>query len=262
MRDLAQRLRDVGLRATGNTLDDLIALATKERWSPTQLLEHVVDLDEKDRVRRSLERRFSDSHLGRFKPMLEYDWAWPTKIDRELVERALGGEYLADTRNIVLAAPQGLGKTMIAQNLAHQAILKGRSVLFLTVAQLLLDLGSQESSRALDRRLKYYAKVSLLVLDEVGYLAFDNRNADLLFQVVSRRYEKKSLVLTTNLAFSDWPTVFPNATCATALIDRVIHHADVISIEGESYRLREAKEHAGRRSPAPREEGPPKTKKR
>jgi len=262
VRDLAERLRNVGLRATGAQLDDLIALATRERWSPAQLLEHVVDLDEKDRVRRSLERRFSDSHLGRFKPMVEFDWAWPTKIDRDLVERALAGDYLHDARNIVLVAPQGLGKTMIAQNLAHQAILKGRSVLFLTAAQLLLDLGSQESSRTLDRRLKHYAKVSLLVLDEVGYLAFDNRNADLLFQVVSRRYEKKSLVLTTNLAFSDWPTVFPSATCATALIDRVIHHADVIAIEGESYRLREAKEHAGRRPPAPRDDGAPKNKKK
>jgi len=262
MRDLAQRLHDVGLRATGAELDDLVALATRERWSPVQLLEHIVELDEKDRVKRSLERRFSDSHLGRFKPMADFDWAWPTKVDREVVDRALGGDYLAEARNIVLAAPQGLGKTMIAQNLAHQAILKGYSVLFVTAAQLLLDLGSQESSRALDRRLKYYAKVSLLVLDEVGYLAFDNRNADLLFQVVSRRYEKKSLVLTTNLAFSDWPTVFPNATCATALIDRVIHHADVIAIEGESYRLREAKEHAGRRLAATRDEGASKSKKK
>jgi DNA replication protein DnaC len=249
MSDLAQRLRDLGLRATSDGLDDLLAQATKERWSPAQLLERVVDVDEKDRVRRSLDRRFTDSHLGRFKPMTDFDWAWPTKIDRELVDRALGGDYLAERRNVVLAAAQGLGKTMIAQNLAHQAVLKGHSVLFVTAAQLLLDLGSQESSRALDRRLKHYAKVSLLVLDEVGYLAFDNRNADLLFQVVSRRYEKKSLVLTTNLAFSAWPTVFPNATCATALIDRVIHHADVIAIEGESYRLREATERAGRRAP-------------
>jgi DNA replication protein DnaC len=130
--DLAERLHNVGLRATGAQLDDLIALATRERWSPAQLLEHVVDLDEKDRVRRSLERRFSDSRLGRFKPMVEFDWAWPTKIDRGLVEQALAGDYLHDARNIVLVAPQGLGKTMIAQNLAHQAIRKGRSVLFLT----------------------------------------------------------------------------------------------------------------------------------
>ncbi len=85
-----------------------------------------------------------------------------------------------------------------------------------------------------------------MVVDEVGYLSFDARNADLLFQVVSRRYERKSLVLTTNLAFQDWPSVFPNATCATALIDRVIHHADVIAIEGESYRLREAEKRAGK----------------
>ena len=249
MSDLAQRLHDLGLRATSDRLDDLLAQATKERWSPAQLLERVVDVDEKDRVRRSLDRRFTDSRLDRFKPMTDFDWAWPTKIDRELVDRALSGDYLAERRNVVLAAAQGLGKTMIAQNLAHQAVLKGHSVLFVTAAQLLLDLGSQESSRALDRRLKHYAKVSLLVVDEVGYLAFDNRNADLLFQVVSRRYEKKSLVLTTNLAFSAWPTVFPNATCATALIDRVIHHADVIAIEGESYRLREATERAGRRAP-------------
>lgn len=124
----------------------------------------------------------------------------------------------------------------------------GHSVLFVSAAQLLLDLGSQESARALDNRLKYYAKVGLLVLEEVGYLAFDNRNADLLFQIVSRRSQKKSLVLTTNPAFSDWPTVFPTATCATALIDRVVHHADVIAIRGKSYRLREAQERAG--SPA------------
>jgi DNA replication protein DnaC len=254
MNDLHQRLRTVGLRATSNQLDDLVALATKERWSTTQLLEYVADLEEKHRVRRSLERRLTDSRLGRFKPMVDFDYAWPTKIDRDHVERSITVDFLAEARNVVLVAPQGLGKTMIAQNIAHQAILKGHSVLFLTAAQLLLDLGSQESSRTLDRRLKHYAKVSLLVLDEVGYLAFDNRNADLLFQVVSRRYEKKSLVLTTNLAFADWPTVFPNATCATALIDRIIHHADVIAIEGESYRLREAKERA-RKRPTPTDDG-------
>ena len=137
---------------------------------------------------------------------------------------------------------------MIAQNLAHQAILDGHGVLFITAAQLLLDLAAQESARALERRLKHYARVGLLILDEIGFLAFDNRNADLLFQVVSRRYEKKSLVLTTNLAFRDWPTIFPNATCATALVERVIHHADVINLQGDSYRAREAEHDAVQRA--------------
>lgn len=239
-RDLRALLRTLGLSATADALDDLIALATKKRWGPVELFEHVAALEDKDRAQRGLDRRLKRSRLERFKPMADYDWNWPTKIDRPLVESVLRLDFLAEPRNVVLAAAQGLGKTMIAQNVAHNAVLAGHGVLFISAAQLLLDLGAQESTRALERRLKHYAKVGLLILDEIGFLAFDNRNADLLFQVISRRYEKKSTVLTTNLAFRDWPTIFPNATCATALIDRVVHHADVIAIEGESYRAREA----------------------
>lgn len=239
-RDLRAILRALGLSATAEGLDDLIALATKKRFGPLELFEHVAALEEKDRAQRGLDRRIKRSRLERFKPMADFDWSWPTKIDRPLVESVLRLDFLAEPRNVVLAAAQGLGKTMIAQNVAHNAVLGGNGVLFISAAQLLLDLGAQESARALERRLKHYAKVGLLILDEIGFLAFDNRNADLLFQVISRRYEKKSTVLTTNLAFRDWPTIFPNATCATALIDRVVHHADVIAIEGESYRAREA----------------------
>jgi len=248
MADLPARLRGLSLLATAAALDDLVALATKKRWGITETLEHIADIEEKDRTCRGLERRKKRSRLERFKPMADFDWNWPKKIERPVVESSVRLDFLAEARNVVLVAPQGLGKTMIAQNIAHQAILAGYSVLFVTAAQLLLDLGAQESSRALDRRLRYYAQVGLLIIDEIGFLAFDNRNADLLFQVVSRRYEKKSLVLTTNLLFRDWHTIFPNATCATALIDRVVHHADVISIEGDSYRVREAEADAKTRS--------------
>jgi DNA replication protein DnaC len=258
--DLPTRLRALGLLATAAGVDDLVAFVTKHRHSPAQILEHLAALEEKDRARRSLERRTSRSKLGRFKAMAAFEWDWPTRIERELVEAALRLDFLEGARNVVLVAPQGLGKTMIAQNIAHQAILAGHSVLFTSAAQLLLDLGAQESARALDNRLKYYGKIGLLVIDEVGYLAFDKRNADLLFQVVCRRYEQKSLVLTTNLAFQDWPTVFPNATCATALIDRVVHHADVIAIEGESFRLRQAQQRKNARRRRD-EDDPAKAKK-
>jgi len=97
------------------------------------------------------------------------------------------------------------------------------------------------------QRLRHYAKIGLLAVDEVGFLSFDTRNADLFYQFVSRRYERKSLVLTTNLAFNQWATDFPNATCATALIERVVHHADIVTIEGESYRVRESQEEAKKR---------------
>jgi DNA replication protein DnaC len=109
----------------------------------------------------------------------------------------------------------------------------------------------QPPPRALERRLRHYARPALLCIDEVGYLSYDARAADLLFEVVSRRYEQKSVVITTNLAFADWPGVFPNASCVTALIDRLTHHADVCLIEGESYRHREAEERKKRRSKRP-----------
>ncbi len=254
---MALLIRALGLLITAGSLDDVIANATKKRWGPQQLIEYIVDVEDKDRARRGLERRRARSRLERFKAIADFDWNWPKKIERPLVESAVRLDFLESARNVVLVAPQGLGKTMIAQNIAHQAILAGYGVLFLSAAQLLLDLAAQESARALDRRLRYYANVSLLVVDEVGFLAFDNRNADLLFQVISRRYEKKSLVLTTNLAFRDWPTIFPNATCATALIDRVVHHADVIAIEGESYRAREAEQSAKARRSKKKDEPEP-----
>jgi DNA replication protein DnaC len=245
---LDERLAALGLHATAATLADLIAKATKHRWGASELLEHIADEEQKERARRSLERRLSRSRIGRFKTMADYDWAWPKRIDRDAVEAALRLEFMEDARNVVIVAPQGLGKTMIAQNIAHQAVLKGHSALFVTASQLLLDLGGQDSARGLDRRLRHYcSRMGLLAIDEVGYLSYDARNADLLFQVISRRYEQRSLVLTTNLPFSEWPTIFPNAACATALIDRVVHHADIITIEGSSYRRRAAEETASAR---------------
>jgi DNA replication protein DnaC len=250
-RPLAEALAALGLRATAAHLDDLVARATTQRWSTTQLLEHVIQTESEERARRGLERRLARARLGRFKPMADFDWAWPTKIDRDAVESALRLDFVTQARNVVLVAPQGLGKTMIAQNIGHQAVLAGHAVRFVTASQLLLDLAGQDSARGLDQRLRHYgSRTVVLIVDEIGYLSYDSRNADLLFQVVSRRHEKRSLVLTTNLAFRDWPTIFPNATSAVALIDRLVHHADIIAIEGESYRLREAEQALKKKAPS------------
>lgn len=237
---IAEQLTALGLHHAAAHLDDLIATATKKRCSPLETVEMLVEREAQHRARTGLERRLARSRLGRFKPMADYEWDWPKRIDRHAIESAMRLDFLDGARNIVLVAPQGLGKTMIARNIAHQAVLAGHSVLFVTAAQLLLDLAAQDSARALERRFRHYCRPTLLCLDEIGYLSYDARNADLLFQIVSRRYESKSIVMTTNLAFSEWPTIFPNATCATALIDRTVHHADVVAIEGESYRRREA----------------------
>ena len=237
---LSSQLRRLGLTRVADDLNDLVARATKDRWTHVALLEALATTEIEDRARRSLERRLKRARLGRFKPVADFDWAWPKDVDRPLVERLFGLAFLGDVENVVLVGAQGLGKTMLAKNLVHHAILQGHSALFTTAADLLLDLNSQETARGLDRRLRHYVRPSLLCIDEIGYLAYDAHAADLLFQIVTRRYEQKSIVLTTNLAFRDWHTIFPNASCAVGLVDRLTHHAAIVKITGDSYRLREA----------------------
>jgi len=156
MSDLHARLRALGLITASGMLDELVALATKKRWGPMEILEHVADAEEKDRARRGLDRRMSCARLDKFKPMADFDWNWPTAIDRPLVDSLLTLDFVESARNVVLVAQGGLGKTTIAQSIAHRAVLAGKSARFISAAQLLLDLGAQESARALDRRLHYY----------------------------------------------------------------------------------------------------------
>jgi DNA replication protein DnaC len=237
---LTDGLRALGLRRTAAEVTDLLARATRHRWSPAQVLEELVRTEHQDRAQRSLERRLTRARLGTFKPMADFDWAWPKSVDRAAVERVLTLGFLDRAENVILAATSGLGKTMIAKNVAHQAVLAGYSVRCVTAADLLLDLEGPETSRALERRLRGYVKPRLVLVDELGYLAYDNRAADLLFQVINRRYERGSLLVTTNLAFKAWHTIFPNAACVTALLDRLTHHAEIIPITGDSYRQHEA----------------------
>jgi DNA replication protein DnaC len=238
--NLTADLRRLGLLKLGAEVDDFVARATRARWSPRQVLEHLVRSEIEDRSRRSVERRLRRSRLGRFKLMADWDWNWPKKLDRPVVERLLRLDFLDRAENVILVGAQGLGKTTLAKNIAHQAILVGRSALFTTASDLILDLNGQETARGLERRIRHYVRPHLLVIDEIGYLSFDAHAADLLFQIVTRRHEERSIVLTTNLAFRDWANVFPNATCAVALVDRLTHHSTIVAVQGDSYRRRNA----------------------
>ncbi len=182
--------------------------------------------------------------------MADFDWMWPKDLDRPGVEAALGLRFVEEGANLVLVGAHGLGKTMLLKNVAHQAILAGHTVRFVTASKMLGELGAIDSPTKLESRLKYYVRPRLLCIDEVGYLSYDMRAADLLFEVVTRRYEAaRSIALTTNLAFRDWTTVFPNATCTVALVDRLTHRADVVKLEGESWRKKEAMQRQQRSQP-------------
>ena len=212
-----------------------------------------------ERSRRSLERRLREAHIGRFKPLADFDWAWPKSIDRAAVEELMTLDFLKDASNVVLVGPNGVGKTMCACNIGYQAVLAGHTALFTTAGNLLGELAALDSDSGLRRKLRQYAAPDLLVIDEVGFLSYSNRHADLLFELVSRRYQLKSTVLTTNRAFAEWGEVFPNAACVVSLVDRLMHRAEVVRIDGASYRAKEADEREALRKaeravkgPAPR----------
>lgn len=245
-------------RATCDDHDDLKDLAAKlgffgllqhwtdyanELWMPLLL-----QREDQERQRRSLARRIGAAHLQKFKPMADFEWSWPKACDRELIEELFTFAFLPEAANVILVGPNGLGKTMIAKNLAHQAVLRGHSARFIVASDLLNELSAQDNGAALDRKLRKYEAPGLLVIDELAYLSYNQRHADLLYQVVSRRYEEKSTVITTNKPFAEWNEAFPNASSLVTLIDRLVHKSEIVKLDGESYRYKEAKERQAQRT--------------
>ena len=220
-----------------------------EHWpEAAEWAEALIRWEEEERTRRSLDRRLQASRIGRFKPLCDFQWDWPTAVDRATFDALMTLDFIKDAVNAVFVGGNGLGKSTLARNLAHQALIQGHTVLFTTAGQLLGELASLDSDATLRRRLRYYIAPTVLCIDEIGYLSYSNRHADLLFELISRRYEHKSTIVTTNRSFRDWGEVFPNAACVVSMVDRLMHRAEVVSIEGESYRAKEAAERAAKKA--------------
>lgn len=234
--DVIDALRGLGLRTDADALRALITHLTKSRASPVQCIEQLVTMERRERDERNLARRTKSATIGTVLGLDRFDWNHPRSIDRPLYEQLLELGFLKNAENVLFRGQSGVGKSTLSQNLAMAALQHGHTVLFTTLAGALADLSRQESLPALERRLRRYTRVDLLVLDELGYLPCDNRSADLLYNIISRRHEQRSTVITTNLAYKLWGTVFPGAACVAALIDRFAQHCHVVDIDADSWR--------------------------
>lgn len=248
---LREQCRELGLIDLHRRFDTLSAteLATLAR---------LVGWEHEDLQRRGLQRRLGKAKLGRFKSVADFDWKWPRKIDRDLVDELLDLRFLDEHANAVVLGPNGTGKTTLAKNVAHAALCAGHSVRFVTAADMLADLAAHDGPSVLARRLRMYVQPRLLCIDELGYLSYGNRYADLLFEVISRRNETKSTLVTTNKPFSAWGEVFPNAASVVTLVDRLLHRCDIVDIDADSYRAKEALERKAARAAARLGPRPPK----
>jgi len=237
---LHEELLNLRLFYLADHLDEFLLKIKKNAFDPRKMLQHLVELELAERQNRSTQNRLKSAKIGRAKLLAEFDWAWPKEIDRSAIDELMTTEFVKSNQNAVIAGPQGVGKTMIAKNIALSAIAGGFHVLFTSASDLVIDLGAQESTAALQRRLRRYIGPDLLVIDELGYLSFDHRAADLLFEIISKRYENGSTIVTTNLAFKDWGVPFQGAASVTPLIDRLTHNCEVIKIDADSYRVKES----------------------
>jgi DNA replication protein DnaC len=254
--DLVERLRNIGLRAPREAVLALLTHATKNKLSPAQLVEELCATEHRERDARNLARRAKIACLGSPKPLDRFDWNHPRSVDRDLFEHLYSTlDFVRRGENVLLRGPAGVGKTTLAQHLGLRALEKGHSVRFCSLPSALADLMRQESLPATERRLRRYVAPDLLILDELGYIPADGRAADLLFHIVSRRHEQRSIVITTNLAYKLWTTVFHDATCLAALVDRFAQHCHPVDIDAESWRNKEALERHDR-SKAPKKRPP------
>lgn len=236
MSQLRERARKLALKAV---------LADWDKYQKEPWLEQYIEAEEKARDRASLERRIKAAHTGAFKPMSEFDWNWAEEIDRQQIEDLFTFNFMQEKANIVLIGTNGLGKSMIAQNLVHHAIMNGvPSARFVKASEMLDDLLENDGSFNRRRCMQKWTKIGLLAIDEVGYMSYDNRFADLLYEVISGRYQKRSTIVTTNRGYVEWSEIFPNAACVVTLVDRLVHNAETVIIKGQSYRAKEAVEKA------------------
>lgn len=240
MSDLTIHLSDLKLPYIRDNHEAVAQLAARKQWTHVHYLSELVKEEADLRKDRTIARRIHMAKFPVIKTLDQFDWSWPKKINKPQIQNLFRLTFIEGKNNAVFIGGVGIGKTHLASALGYQACLKGHTVLFASAIDVVNNLIAAQRTERLKQELKRYQKPSLLILDELGYLPIDKTGADLLFQIISQRYEQGSIVITTNRVFKDWPEIFNNdSTLTSALLDRLLHHTEASVIDGPSYRMKE-----------------------
>jgi DNA replication protein DnaC len=239
-RAIEQHLAYLKLSFIAAQYAELAHQAAHKAWSHVDYLATLVAGEAEVRRDRATQSRIRLARFPVIKTLEQFRWDWPTRINRLQVQNHFRLAFIQDKANLIFLGGVGLGKTHLATALGYAACLQGYSVLFASAIDVINTLAAAKSAGRLKAELKKYTKPALLILDELGYLPIDKTGADLLFQVISLRYEQGALIITSNRAFKEWPTIFNHdSTLTSAVLDRLLHHADTIIIEGKSFRMKD-----------------------
>ena len=239
MTDLENHLLYLKLPYIRENHEPIGAMAARKQWTHIHYLSELIKQESNLRRDRTIQRRIRMAKFPVIKTLDQFNWSWPRKINQPQVQNLFRLKFIEEKSNIVFVGPVGVGKTHIASALGYQACLKNHTVLFTSAIDIVNNLIAAQHAGLLKQELKKYLKPSLLLMDELGYLPIDKTGADMLFQIISQRYEQGSIIITTNRVFKDWPHIFNNdMTLTSALLDRLLHHTEPVVIEGKSYRMR------------------------
>jgi len=240
-RRLDEHLKYLKLPFIREHYQGLATQAAEKQLPHIDYLEQLADGEAGLRRDRSIQRRIRQARFPVIKTLDQFNWSWPKKLNRLQVKNLFRLQFIPDKANVIFLGGVGLGKSHLAVALGYQACLEGHSVLFATAIDVINTLAAAQTAGRLKTELKKYTRPAVLILDELGFLPIDKAGADLLFQVISQRYEQGPLVITSNRAFKDWPEIFNNdSTLTSAILDRLLHHAETVIVEGKSFRMKDS----------------------